>query len=345
MLRFTRSALLCAALAAFNAGAAETPTFGPELQGFHYPYPLQQFSFTSQGQPLKMGYMDVPPEGAANGHTALLLHGKNFCAATWQDTIKALSKAGYRVIAPDQIGFCSSSKPAHYQYSFQQLAQNTHGLLQNLNISKAIVIGHSTGGMLATRYSLMYPQAVERLVMVNPIGLEDWKAKGVPWRSIDQWFARELNTSAESIRNYELHTYYGGRWKPEYDRWVDMLAGLNNGGPPSGGVELGADLRHDLHSAGVLRVQGSADAHHADDRHRRHHRHRQRYRPAVSQGQNRALRGAGQTGGKTHPARHADRVRRAGSCAANGGTSALPSGVAQGAATLSGRLARPPHGG
>ncbi len=76
MLRFTRSALLCAALAAFAAGAAETPTFGPELQGFHYTYPLQQFSFTSQGQPLKMGYMDVPPEGTANGRTALLLHGK-----------------------------------------------------------------------------------------------------------------------------------------------------------------------------------------------------------------------------------------------------------------------------
>lgn len=228
MLRFTRRALLCATLAAFPA-AAETPKFGPELQGFHYPYPLQQFSFTSQGQPLKMGYMDVPPEGAANGRTALLLHGKNFCAATWQDTIKALSKAGYRVIAPDQIGFCSSTKPAHYQYSFQQLAQNTHGLLQNLKISKAIIIGHSTGGMLATRYSLMYPQAVEQLIMVNPIGLEDWKAKGVPWRSVDQWFARELNTTAEGIRNYEQRTYYGGNWKPEYDRWVDMLAGLNNG--------------------------------------------------------------------------------------------------------------------
>ena len=83
--------------------------------------------------------------------------------------------------------------------------------------------------MLATRYSLMYPQAVEQLVMVNPIGLEDWKAKGVPWRSVDQWFERELNTSAEGIRNYEQRTYYGGNWKPEYDRWVDMLAGLNNG--------------------------------------------------------------------------------------------------------------------
>ena len=51
-----------------------------------------------------MGYMDVPPEGAANGRTALLLHGKT-SAPPPQDTIKALSKAGYRVIAPDQIGF------------------------------------------------------------------------------------------------------------------------------------------------------------------------------------------------------------------------------------------------
>ncbi|RYM73559.1 alpha/beta fold hydrolase [Serratia liquefaciens] len=230
MLRLTRRVALAAALAAFSASeAAETPKYGQELQGFHYPYPLQQFSFSSQGQQLSMGYMDVPPEGDANGHTVVLMHGKNFCAATWQDTIKALSKVGYRVIAPDQIGFCSSTKPQHYQYSFQQLANNTHALLNNLKIAKAVIVGHSTGGMLATRYSLMYPQAVERLVMVNPIGLEDWKAKGVPWRSVDRWFERELKTSAAGIRQYELQTYYVGRWKPEYDRWVDMLAGLNNG--------------------------------------------------------------------------------------------------------------------
>ncbi|CAI0823047.1 alpha/beta fold hydrolase [Serratia quinivorans] len=230
MLRFSRRWLLSVALTAFAASSAtETPKYGQELQGFHYPYPLEQYSFNSQGQSLSMGYMDVPPEGKANGHTAVLMHGKNFCAATWQDTIKALSKAGYRVIAPDQIGFCSSTKPQHYQYSFQQLAQNTHALLNNLKISKAAIVGHSTGGMLATRYSLMYPQAVEQLVMVNPIGLEDWKAKGVPWRSVDQWFERELKTSAAGIRQYELNTYYVGRWKPEYDRWVDMLAGLNNG--------------------------------------------------------------------------------------------------------------------
>lgn len=83
--------------------------------------------------------------------------------------------------------------------------------------------------MLATRYALMYPQQTKLLAMVNPIGLEDWKAKGVPYRTIDQWYQRELKVSAESIKAYELKTYYQGVWKPEYDKWVDMLAGLNAG--------------------------------------------------------------------------------------------------------------------
>jgi hypothetical protein len=56
---------------------------------------------------------------------AVLLHGKNFCAATWEPTIKHLVAAGYRVIASDQIGFCKSSKPAAYQFTFKQLAGNT----------------------------------------------------------------------------------------------------------------------------------------------------------------------------------------------------------------------------
>ncbi|MHA4967538.1 alpha/beta fold hydrolase [Pseudomonas extremorientalis] len=204
-------------------------TYGPELQGFDYPYPLKHFEFQSQGESLQMGYMDVPANGKPNGRSVVLMHGKNFCGATWESSIKALSDAGYRVIAPDQIGFCSSSKPDHYQYSFQQLALNTHQLLEKLGVQKATLVGHSTGGMLATRYALMYPGQTEQLALVNPIGLEDWKALGVPSLSVDQWYARELNVSAEGIRKYQLNTYYVGRWKPEYERWVDMYAGLSNG--------------------------------------------------------------------------------------------------------------------
>ncbi|MGT2487855.1 alpha/beta fold hydrolase [Methylobacterium oryzae CBMB20] len=67
------------------------------------------------------------------------------------------------MIAPDQIGFCKSSKPAAYQFTFRQLAENTHALLAKLGIERPILVGHSTGGMLAAHYALLYPKAVEQL--------------------------------------------------------------------------------------------------------------------------------------------------------------------------------------
>jgi len=229
MLRVSTLILSCLLAAGAQAAEPQAPVYGQELQGFDYPYPLKHFEFESQGKSLQMGYMDVPAKGHANGQTVLLMHGKNFCAATWDTSIKALTDAGYRVVAADQIGFCTSSKPDYYQYSFQQLATNTHALLASLGIDKVTVLGHSTGGMLATRYALLYPGQVQRLAMVNPIGLEDWKALGVPYRTVDQWFAREARLNADGIRNYERSTYYAGRWKPEFERWVTMLAGLNQG--------------------------------------------------------------------------------------------------------------------
>ena len=61
------------------AGAApldDGPGYGPELQGFDYPWPVQHFRFTSQSDSLDMAYMDVMP-AKPNGRTAVLLHGKN----------------------------------------------------------------------------------------------------------------------------------------------------------------------------------------------------------------------------------------------------------------------------
>ena len=211
------------------AASADEPTYGAELQGFDYPYPLHHFSFASQSEYLQMAYMDVAPAGKPNGRTAVLMHGKNFCGATWEHQVASLVRAGWRVVVPDQVGFCASTKPAHYQYSFQQLARNTQALLASLDIARVTLVAHSTGGMIATRYALMWPQAVEQLVLVDPIGLEDWQAEGVPTRSVDEWTARELGQTADKIRDYERQTYYVGQWKPEYERWVRMLAGLQQG--------------------------------------------------------------------------------------------------------------------
>src|SRR6202050_130847 len=184
---FVFSALVAASLFVGALRAhAEPSTYGPELQGFDYPWPVHDFAFQSQGEAVVMRYMDVAA-AKPNGKTAVVLHGKNFCAATWEQTIRTLNDAGYRVIAPDQIGWCKSTKPERYQYSFQQLAMNTHALLDSLGVKTAALVAHSTGGMIAIRYALMYPKEVEHLVLVDPIGLEDWKSKGVPPISVDDW--------------------------------------------------------------------------------------------------------------------------------------------------------------
>jgi len=234
MFRLLISSLALVATAAFAAGDAVPepgPVYGAELEGFDYPAPVQRFRFESQRQALQMAYLDLQPERPVqpNGRTVVLLHGKNFCAATWEGTMRVLQAAGYRVVVPDQIGFCKSSKPSSYQYSFQQLAHNTAALLDALGVGRFIVVGHSTGGMLATRIALMFPQRVEQLVMVNPIGLEDWKSEGVPSLTVDQWHARERQVTAERIRNYQRSNYYVGEWRPEYERWVQMLDGMYRG--------------------------------------------------------------------------------------------------------------------
>ena len=221
---------LAAGLVAMSpADADPQAVYGPQLEGFAYPHPVQRFEFSSQGQKMSMAFMDVAPTVQANGRTAVLLHGKNFCGATWEGTIATLTRAGYRVIAPDQIGFCASTKPEGYQFSFNQLAANTNALLAARGIERAIIIGHSMGGMLAARYALSYPKSVEQLVLVNPLGLEDWQAEGVPYATIDQLYQGELKTSFDSIKAYQQRFYYNGQWKPEYDRWVSMLSGMYAG--------------------------------------------------------------------------------------------------------------------
>ncbi|WP_017444982.1 alpha/beta fold hydrolase [Gayadomonas joobiniege] len=220
--------LMCILCLLLTFTASAQKKYGPELTGFEYPYPVKFFKFNSQQQAVKMAYLDVAAKDP-NGQTIVLLHGKNFCAATWQTSIQQLSQAGYRVIAPDQIGFCKSSKLKQYQFSLHQLAANTHQLLTHLNIKKASIMGHSMGGMLATRYALMYPEHTNQLILVNPIGLEDWQAKGVPYATVSQNYHAELKKTRAGIKSYQQNTYYVGQWKPEYDQWVDMLAGMYAG--------------------------------------------------------------------------------------------------------------------
>ena len=211
--------MLCLA----DAGAQEKRLMATNLENIRYPFQEHYISLNIQGEQLKMEYMDVQAENP-NGKVVVLLHGKNFNGAYWERTCNDLVKQGFRVVIPDQIGFGKSSKPDHIQYSFQLLAQNTKAVLDTLGISKVYLLGHSMGGMLATRFTLMYPNMVDKLILENPIGLEDWK-KVVPYISVDEWYQGELKQTYETIKNYQLNFYYDNKWKAAYEPWVEMLAG------------------------------------------------------------------------------------------------------------------------
>ena len=194
-----------------------------DLGNYQYPFPVSYIHLSIQGEEIKMAYMDVKPVNP-NGHTVMLLHGKNFNGAYWRQTAQVLADSGYRVVIPDQVGFGKSSKPKKMQYSFQLLAQNTKSVLDTLGITKVCILGHSTGGMVATRFTLMYPAMVEKFILEDPIGLEDYKLK-VPYQNVDKWYKRELAQTYDSLKNYEQTSYYHGTWKPEYDEWLNLQAG------------------------------------------------------------------------------------------------------------------------
>jgi len=194
-----------------------------ELTKFTYPWPVKQYHFECQKQSLQMSYMDLNP-ARPNGQTVVLLHGKNFGSNYWEQIAEALAEKGFRVIMPDQVGFGKSSKPQVYQFSLHALSENTQGLLKSLGLKKYAVVGHSMGGMLAIRFALMYPKQTEKLVLLNPLGLEDWRLS-VPYQTVDELYHQELHSSPESLRTYMRANYFGGEWRPEYDRLTEISVG------------------------------------------------------------------------------------------------------------------------
>jgi pimeloyl-ACP methyl ester carboxylesterase len=222
MFRFAAGLALLLSLSAIpaQAFAAQLPPLSISMEEYAYPYQVHLLPLTIEGQDLRMAYMDVQPEGKGNGKTVLLLHGKNFSGNYWKDTIRFLAKNGFRVVVPDQIGFGKSSKP-DIHYSFHLLAANTRKLLDTLGVKEVVVVGHSMGGMLATRFALMYPETATHLVLENPIGLEDYRPI-VPYLSVEELYRNELNATEQGIRNY--HKTYYVQWKPEYDEYVAIAA-------------------------------------------------------------------------------------------------------------------------
>lgn len=209
-----------ASIASARAQASALRPLGIGLEGIEYPYPVHYLDLTIEGQLLRMAYMDVAPAGAANGKTVVLFHGKSFAGDYWARTIAKLSAEGYRVVVPDQLGFGKSAKP-DIRYSFDLLARNTKTLLDSLGVTRAAIVGHSFGGMLAVYFARDYPETTAVLVLENPIGLEDYRSV-IPPQPIETLFKTEMAQTPQSYRAFMAAFFVG--WPDIAQHYVDIFS-------------------------------------------------------------------------------------------------------------------------
>lgn len=188
-----------------------------------YPYPVKLFSVKNFGLDLNLAYMDVAPVGNANGQTAMLFHGMNFAGLGFEPTIKALTEAGFRVIVPDRIGYGRSSKP-DMPYNLHVFASNAKALADHLGINEIAIVGHSMGGMVASRFAMTYDDFTTHVAMVNQIGMSDQRHRRA-WTDIEQAYQRTLTgTTYRGI--LANHQRYYPKWDNKYLKWVKLQYGL-----------------------------------------------------------------------------------------------------------------------
>jgi pimeloyl-ACP methyl ester carboxylesterase len=106
---------------------------------------------------------------AGSGPALVLLHGITCSSETWEEIIPALAKH-FTVIAPDLLGHGQSAKPTT-EYSPGAYAAIVRDLLIGLEQTRVTVVGHSLGGGIAMQFSYLFPEMIERLVLVSSGGL------------------------------------------------------------------------------------------------------------------------------------------------------------------------------
>ncbi len=83
------------------------------------------------------------------------------------------------------------------------------------------------GGMVGIRFTLLYPETVDRLVLEDPIGLEDYRLK-VPYKSLSELIAISEAENEQSALKF--HQSYYPQWKPAYAEWALLQARSAQGG-------------------------------------------------------------------------------------------------------------------
>lgn len=160
---------------------------------------------------VRVHYQEAGDEGAP---AMLLIHG--FCASNfvWNDALVPLAEAGFRVVAPDLVGFGFSGKPGGGEYTIEAQARILIGLLDALGIERATLVGSSYGGAVAAMCALDYASRVERLVLVGAVSNDEiiqrplLRLAATP--VMGELFAPVLLDARRFVKNHLRKTYAAG---------------------------------------------------------------------------------------------------------------------------------------
>ncbi|MCC7365300.1 MAG: alpha/beta hydrolase [Dehalococcoidia bacterium] len=105
---------------------------------------------------------------AGGGFPVVMIHGFPELWYSWRHQLTALAAAGFRAIAPDMRGYGETDAPADFRtYRSSSICADIAGLLDALEIEKAVIVGHDWGGYHIWQFALRYPERTERLIGLN----------------------------------------------------------------------------------------------------------------------------------------------------------------------------------
>ena len=107
--------------------------------------------------------------GPADGQVVFLIHGFASSNLVWSKVLLELAELGFRVIAPDLLGYGYSAKPRHLEYTIGRQAKMVVGLMNELGIERGNIVGSSYGGAVAATMALDHPSLVDKLVLVGAV--------------------------------------------------------------------------------------------------------------------------------------------------------------------------------
>ncbi|MGK7311980.1 MAG: alpha/beta fold hydrolase [Candidatus Longimicrobiales bacterium M2_2A_002] len=197
------------------------------LGGFRYrdaePLPFDEIDY---GHPVQtalevpeVAYVDV----GSGPETLVLIHGLASNLGFWRYNIADLAEE-YRVIAIDLPGYGHSEKSAIFPYTLSYFAETIQRLAEHLELDEVTLVGQSMGGQIAMVAALTYPELVDRLVLVDPAGIETFNPGEAAWlRNVYTVAGIRLTPEDAIRRNLTLNFY---EWDDEWEWMVEERARL-----------------------------------------------------------------------------------------------------------------------